>query len=76
MRVVGEPVGPNTAQPAITNYKSKWRNIWIRDVFPYLYGQDKCPIMMLVHDRALVWGVQDPSTFGPNQNTPRIQCQE
>ena len=28
-----------------TPYKSKWRNIWIRDVFCYPYAQDKCPIM-------------------------------
>ena len=27
------------------NYKSKWHNIWIRDVVCYLYAQDKCPIM-------------------------------
>ena len=28
-----------------TKYKSKWRNIGIRDVFCYEYARDKCPIM-------------------------------
>ena len=49
----------NTSKPgpSITHYKSKWRSIWIRDVFCYSYAQDMCPIMALVHDRALVLGV-------------------
>ena len=37
--------GQHTAHHTIAPLFLKWRNIWIRDVFCYLYAQDKCPIM-------------------------------
>ena len=55
-------------------YKSKWRNIWIVDVFCYQYTQDTCPrsIMMLVRDRARVFGVYNPFGAGTLCAGPKV----
>ena len=50
-------MSPHRGSQSIKGFKSKrlGSNIWIGERVRYPYAQDKCPIMMLVHDVAQLY---------------------